>query len=47
MTIDKYSWGYRRNGLISEYMSIEELIEQLVSTVSCGGNKVYIIKNYN
>ncbi|XP_032220653.1 alpha-L-fucosidase [Nematostella vectensis] len=38
MTVDKMSWGFRRNSDIYSYMSIEEIIAQLVSTVSCGGN---------
>ncbi|KAM7452402.1 Tissue alpha-L-fucosidase [Porites harrisoni] len=38
MTVDKLSWGYRRNADIMDYLTIQELLYQLVSTVSCGGN---------
>lgn len=38
MTIDERSWGYRRDASFKDYMSIEELISVLASTVSCGGN---------
>ncbi|KAK7872782.1 hypothetical protein R5R35_011907 [Gryllus longicercus] len=37
-TIDKYSWGYRRNAKLSEIKSTRELLKHLVSTVSRGGN---------
>ena len=33
LSIDKYSWGYRRTAKISDYMSIESLLSQLASTV--------------
>jgi len=33
MTIDKYSWGYRRSAMIKDYMTINELLTQVVSTV--------------
>lgn len=33
MTIDRRSWGFRREANLKDYLSIEELIKQLVSTV--------------
>ena len=38
MTLDTQSWGFRREATLAEYMTIEGLLEELVSTVSCGGN---------
>ncbi|MEL6475622.1 MAG: alpha-L-fucosidase [Pseudomonadota bacterium] len=38
MTIDRRSWGFRREAVLADYLSIEDLLSQLVSTVSCGGN---------
>lgn len=38
MTIDRKSWGFRRNAVLSEYFTLPELIKELVTTVSCGGN---------
>ncbi|XP_065909748.1 alpha-L-fucosidase-like [Dysidea avara] len=38
MTVQRTSWGYIRNTNISGYLSIEELLNQLVGTVSTGGN---------
>nr|XP_022920961.1 alpha-L-fucosidase-like [Onthophagus taurus]XP_022920962.1 alpha-L-fucosidase-like [Onthophagus taurus] len=38
MTVDKISWGYRKNAKISDYLTPNELIKTLVETVSCGGN---------
>nr|CAB3247386.1 alpha-L-fucosidase [Phallusia mammillata] len=38
MTIDKGSWGYRRNVDFKAYMSINELLQKFVVTISCNGN---------
>jgi len=38
MTIDKESWGHRRNMQLEEILSMDELVETLVMTISCGGN---------
>ncbi|XP_078042940.1 alpha-L-fucosidase isoform X2 [Augochlora pura] len=38
MTIDKKSWGFRRNARLAEYLTLSELVKELVVTVSCGGN---------
>jgi len=38
MTIDRNSWGYRRDAKYADFLSIEELIETLTKTISCGGN---------
>jgi alpha-L-fucosidase len=38
MTIDKVSWGYRRNAVISDVLTTHELLVTLTQTISCGGN---------
>jgi alpha-L-fucosidase len=38
MTLDYHSWGYRRNARAGDYMPLDQLLEQLVSTVAFGGN---------
>eukprot|EP01103_Thecamoeba_quadrilineata_P012494 TRINITY_DN322_c0_g1_i4.p1 TRINITY_DN322_c0_g1~~TRINITY_DN322_c0_g1_i4.p1 ORF type:complete len:363 (+),score=44.60 TRINITY_DN322_c0_g1_i4:10-1098(+) len=38
LTIDKYSWGWRRDANLNDYLTVDSLIYELVSTVSCGGN---------
>lgn len=37
MTVDKNSWGYRRNAKYSEILTAPELITTIAQTVSCGG----------
>jgi alpha-L-fucosidase len=37
MTLDKESWGFRRNAKIEEYLTPEELISTIASSVACGG----------
>nr|XP_002124240.2 alpha-L-fucosidase-like [Ciona intestinalis] len=38
MTIDRHSWGYRRNANIQDYLTIHDIISTFASTISCGGN---------
>ncbi|XP_062609806.1 alpha-L-fucosidase-like, partial [Saccostrea cucullata] len=38
MTIDKFSWGYRRRAVISDYLTMKDIAKVIASTVSCGGN---------
>ncbi|XP_069692564.1 alpha-L-fucosidase-like [Periplaneta americana] len=38
MTIDKYSWGFRRNARFADFLTMDELVQTLAETVSCGGN---------
>ena len=33
MTVDKHSWGYRRNVDVTSYLTITELLNELASTV--------------
>ncbi|CAB3234545.1 unnamed protein product [Arctia plantaginis] len=37
-TVDKKSWGYRRTMKLNEILTTDQLLNQVVSTVSCGGN---------
>eukprot|EP01097_Dermamoeba_algensis_P005925 TRINITY_DN372_c0_g1_i1.p1 TRINITY_DN372_c0_g1~~TRINITY_DN372_c0_g1_i1.p1 ORF type:complete len:252 (-),score=53.16 TRINITY_DN372_c0_g1_i1:27-782(-) len=37
-TIDSSSWGYNKLSHIEDYLTIEQLISELVSTVACNGN---------
>jgi alpha-L-fucosidase len=37
-TIDKLSWGFRRTANLNDYMTIQELLYQVVTTTSTGGN---------
>ncbi|KAJ4431861.1 hypothetical protein ANN_20467 [Periplaneta americana] len=38
MTVDKYSWGFRRNARFADFLTMDELVQTLAETVSCGGN---------
>jgi len=37
MTLDKESWGYRRNAKIEDFLTAKELMTTIVESVSCGG----------
>lgn len=38
MTLDRESWGYRRNAKLSEYFTMEQLLTTVAQTISYGGN---------
>ena len=38
ISIDKTSWGYNRNSSITQYMSTQELIHNVISSISKNGN---------
>ncbi|KAK3091281.1 hypothetical protein FSP39_018579 [Pinctada imbricata] len=38
MTIDRYSWGYRRNARFADFLDMDDLTKEIATTVSCGGN---------
>ncbi|XP_046569367.1 alpha-L-fucosidase-like [Haliotis rubra] len=38
MTIDRNSWGFRREAVLHDYLTMDDIIPLLVETVSCGGN---------
>ncbi|CAG9096346.1 unnamed protein product [Plutella xylostella] len=37
-TLDRLSWGYRRNVDLQEVMTMEHVLREIITTVSCGGN---------
>ena len=41
-SLDKYSWGYRRDSRVENYLTPEEMVRFLVETVSCGGKSAEI-----
>lgn len=38
MTLDRYSWGFRRTATYQDILTVEEVIASLAKTISCGGN---------
>ena len=45
LTIDRNSWGFRRNARLSDFLSTHDLIKELASTVSCGGNMLLNVRD--
>ena len=35
LTLDSQSWGYRREAVLADYLSMEEIIQQLAITIRC------------
>lgn len=33
MTLDRYSWGFRRDASIADFLSMEELLETVLNTI--------------
>ncbi len=46
MTLDKKSWGFRRNARIQDYNTPHQLITALVETVACGGRRHFHLLKY-
>ncbi len=46
MTIERYAWAFRRNAKLSDFLTTRELIQTLVTTVSCGGKSQTIYDLY-
>lgn len=38
LTIDRNTWGYRRNNHLSDFLSVHEIISHFAAVISCGGN---------
>jgi hypothetical protein len=42
MTIDRKCWGYRKEAVLTDFLTFEELIKELMSTISCGGIHCFV-----
>ncbi|CAG0915163.1 unnamed protein product [Notodromas monacha] len=38
LSMDKFSWGHRRNSHVWDFMDVKQIVKSLIETVSCGGN---------
>lgn len=43
MTVDKKSWGYRRNADLDEILTTHDLLVTLTETISCGGRNLTFV----
>jgi len=38
LTVDRKSWGYRREAVLDDFLTMDDLTKEMAETISCGGN---------